>query len=371
MKTQNAIAGLLLVIVIIMLGAVFKAAGNVLLPLIISLFLSFIVAPFVNFLDRIHIPRLFAIAIVVLFLFGLMFLIFLFFQASVNSLIIEYPKYAERFRFIVDELSLGMEERFGLSFSELLGPINWSSTLRGYLIRLSGNVMDFVTSFLIIMIFLIFLLLEKPYFQNKLKLAFAESTGRKVGEMIDHINHQVARYLTLKFFISLATGLAVWFSLSIIGMDFAVVWGALAFLLNFIPSIGSSFHMFITILMGVIQFYPSPGKIIAVAVSMISIQAVIGQFLDPRLQGHRLNLSPFVILFSLVFWGWIWGIVGMFLAVPITVIIQIVCQNIPGLRFIAVFVSSGRYELKLGEGALFNMFEEEAPKTDGQGRAEE
>jgi AI-2 transport protein TqsA len=365
MKTQNAIAGLLLLITVIMLGAVFRSAGNVLLPLIISIFLSFIVAPFVNALDKARIPRVIAISIIVLFLFGVIFLIFLFFQTSVNSLIVEYPKYANRFQVIIQEISINVEERFGLSYYEVFGQINWGSTIRGYLVRLSGNLMNFISSFLIVMIFLVFLLMEKPYFQTKLKFAFKEHTGKKVGQMLDHINHQVARYLTLKFFISLATGIAVWFTLFLIGMDFAVIWGALAFLLNFIPSIGSTFHMIITILFGFIQFYPAPGKIIAVAACMISIQTVLGQFLDPKLQGHRLNLSPFVILFSLVFWGWIWGVVGMFLAVPITVIIQIVCRNIPGLHFIAVFISSGRNESLYENNPLFDFRESNQEDDSG------
>lgn len=355
MNMRNATAGMLLVITLILLGAVFKTMGNVLLPLIISIILSFIVAPFVNVLDRSHVPRVVAIAIIVLFLFGLIFLIFLFFQTSVNSLIIEYPKYAERFRSIVNELSLSAEKRFGVSLGEMLGQIDWSIAIRSFLLSFSGNVMSFATSVLIIMLFLVFLLLEKPYFQKKLKAAFEERTGKKVGAMIDHINRQIARYLILKFFISLATGMAVWMSLRIIGMDFAIVWGALAFLLNFIPSIGSTIHMAVTILMGFIQFYPSAGTIVAVAVSMIGIQTLIGQILDPRLQGHRLNLSPFVILVSLVLWGWIWGIVGMFLAVPITSIIQIVCANIPGLKFIAVFISSGRADI----------IQEELAKSEG------
>ncbi|WP_020613754.1 AI-2E family transporter [Sediminispirochaeta bajacaliforniensis] len=359
MKTQNAIVGLLFIIVVVMVGALFKAAGNVLLPLIISVFLSFIIAPFINFLNRIHVPRFIAISIVVLFLFGVMFLIFLFIQTSVNSFIAEFPKYAERFRLITRELFRNVENRFGLSYEELLGQINWNSALRGSLVKVSGNLMNFISTFLIVMIFLIFLLLEKPYFKKKLKMAFEEKTGKKVGDMIEHINHQVARYLSLKFFLSLATGIAVWFALKIIGLDFAVVWGTLAFLLNFIPSIGSSFHMIVTILMGIIQFYPSPGKIFAVALSMIGIQAVIGQFLDPRLQGHRLNLSPFIILVSLVLWGWIWGIVGMFLAVPITVIIQIICQNVPGLRFIAVFISSGKGDPEISEDQLFALYDGE------------
>ena len=160
--------------------------------------------------------------------------------------------------------------------------------------------------------------------------------------MLHKINLQVARYLNLKFFISAATGILVWMSLKIIGLDFAMMWGVLAFLLNFIPSIGSAIVLFITILMSFIQFFPSAGKIASVIISMTLIQLIIGNFIDPRMQGHRLNLSPLVILFSLIFWGWIWGVVGMFLAVPITVIVQIICENIPFLRSISVIMSSGR-----------------------------
>ncbi|MFW6209686.1 MAG: AI-2E family transporter, partial [Spirochaetota bacterium] len=113
------------------------------------------------------------------------------------------------------------------------------------------------------------------------------------------------------------------------------------FLLNFIPSIGSFVLVVITIIMGVIQFYPNMGKIIAVAATMIATQVTIGNFLDPRLQGRRLNISPLLILFSLIFWGWIWGVIGMFLSVPIMVVIQITCENIPALRPIAVLMESG------------------------------
>lgn len=346
MKLNKITTGLLLIITIIMLGAVMKAAANVLLPMIISIFLSLILAPVVNFLDRIHVPRRIAIVLIVLILFGVIFLIFLFFQTSINSLIAEYPKYAQRLQGIIREMSLFVEERFQISASDIFKDVDWGLTVRDNLVKLSGNLMNFVTSFIIIMIFLVFLLVEKPYFQKKLKVAFDPKTGKKLGEMIDHINRQVARYLSLKFVISMGTGILVWLALSLIGMDFSIVWGALAFVLNFIPSIGSSIHMAVTILMGFIQFYPSPGRIAAVMFSMVAIQTVIGQILDPRLQGHRLNLSPFVILFSLVIWGWIWGIVGMFLAVPIMAIIQIVCFNIPALRFIAVFISSGKVDFE-------------------------
>jgi predicted PurR-regulated permease PerM len=108
--------------------------------------------------------------------------------------------------------------------------------------------------------------------------------------------------------------------------------------------------MVITILMGFIQFFPQPGPIIAVFISMIGIQVIVGNFFDPRLQGRRLNLSPVVIIFSLFLWGWIWGPVGMFIAVPITAVVKIVCQNIPGLKPVAVLMENGK---KVGHGRKF------------------
>lgn len=341
MKYSGVATGLLALIAIIMLGAVFKIAGSILLPLIIAVFFSFIVAPIVNFLDRPHIPRILAIIVVILILFGVIFLIFLFLQTSINSLVREYPKYAARFMEINSRLSEMVSERFEIEIN-LSEQINWQGALRDYLVWMSGSLMQFVSSFVLILIFLIFLLLEKPFFKYKLSKAFGEATGYQIGRIIEHINQQVGRYINLKFFISLATGLIVWVFLMLIGMDFALVWAVLAFLLNFIPSIGSIVVVLITITMGIIQFFPDMGKIVAVAASMIGTQLTIGNFLDPRLQGQRLDLSPFLILFSLIFWGWIWGPVGMFLSVPITVVIQIVCQNFPQLRPISILMGGGR-----------------------------
>lgn len=340
MRGTTATNGLLTVIVVIMLGAVLKTTASIVLPLVIAVFLSFIIAPLVNLLDRPHIPRVVAIIIVVLVLCGFMFLVFLFFQTSVNSFIKQYPKYAARYTEISSQIEEMIRARFNVQF-DFSTDINWQGALREYLVSFSGSLLKFFTSFVLILIFLIFLLLEKHLFRGKLVRAFDESTGKQIGRIVEHVNQQVGRYINLKFFISLATGICVWFFLFIIGMDFPMVWGVLAFLLNFIPSIGSFILVVITITMGVIQFYPLMGKMISVAVSMIAVQTVIGNFLDPRLQGQRLNLSPLLILFSLIFWGWIWGSVGMFLAVPLTVVIKIICENIPALRPIAVMMERG------------------------------
>ena len=127
------------------------------------------------------------------------------------------------------------------------------------------------------------------------------------------------------------------------GLDFALVWGVLAFVFNFIPTIGSIIVTVGTIIMAIIQFMPEWGRIIYVGIMMISIEMVIGNIIDPKLQGVQLNISPIVILISLAIWGYIWGLVGMFLAVPLTSMMQIVCANIPSLKPVAIFLSTGKF----------------------------
>lgn len=342
MKDSRIETILLGIITLILLGTVMKLASSVMLPLVIAGILAVTLSPLINiFHNKLHIPRNLAVVIVIGVVFGVVFLIVLFIQSSIGAFIEEYPKYSSRFSLLNTTLVKFIEEKAGVSY-DLFGQIEWSGTLLKYLGSFSSSLVSFASSGLVIVIFLIFMLLENPFAPKKLILAFQSENGIKISTILNRITAQVVKYLNLKFFISIGTGLLVWFSLFVIGLDFAPMWGVFAFLLNFIPSIGSLILMAVTILMGFIQFYPEPGRIIAVIISMVGIQTVIGNFIDPRLQASRLDISPIVILFSLIVWGWIWGVVGMFLAVPLTVIIQIICQNIPLLYPVSILIGSGR-----------------------------
>jgi AI-2 transport protein TqsA len=134
----------------------------------------------------------------------------------------------------------------------------------------------------------------------------------------------------------------VWFALTLIGVDFAVTWGALAFFLNFIPTVGSIAASLPPILLALVQFYPSiwPGFI--TLLSILTIQLGMGNGIAPKVLGDQLNLSPVVILLSLLFWGWLWGVVGALLSVPITAALKIVCENIEPLHPISVMMGSGK-----------------------------
>ncbi len=354
--TKRVSVGLLGILVVIALGGVFKIASTVLQPLVIAVLLSFVLSPLVEGLTKLHVPRIVALIAVILLVLGLCYLIGLFVFSSVQSFVRQYGKYQDR----LIELVYDLWDRFDLP-QELVSDINWVGTLRNSIVSFSGSFMSFMSSVGIIIIFLIFLLLERPYFRGKLEAAFQSHTRQRIGRIIDDINHQMGRYLSVKLFASALTGVCAWVALTIIGLDFPLVWGAMAFLFNFIPSIGSAIVVVATILLSIVQFYPSWQELFLVASIMFGINLGIGNFLEPKLHGDQLNLSPFLVLFSLIFWGWLWGVVGMFLAVPLTVSLKIVCENVPALKPASVLMGTG---IDGPTGVLFRR--REAPQQEDE-----
>ena len=198
---------------------------------------------------------------------------------------------------------------------------------------------------MLVLLFLLFILLGRGQLMRKVHWAFAPHTARKISSMLTNINKQVQRYLIAKTFISLATGLLATLVLVLFNVQFALIWGILTFLLNFIPSIGSVIATVLPLAVAIIQFQ-SWIYVLWIALCLIGIQFVIGNLIDPRIIGRSLNLSPLVVLFSLIFWGWLWGIIGMFLAVPMAVIIKIILENSQSLRFLGILMSSSRADIQ-------------------------
>ena len=348
MDTQRTNSVFLGIIAILGSVAALKLASSVMMPIFFSLLLSFTLSPVVDGLTRVKVPRGISIVLAILILCGIGYLVGLFLLSSLQSFIEEWPKYYARFESILQQISGALNTNFQMDLPENpMSEIDLTATFIGSIDTLSANFMSFFKGLVIVILSTIFLLLDSPYLQNTIAKAFPRHTGKRIVIIMRHTIRQIGRYLSVKFLVSALTGVLVWFFLLIIGMDFALIWGVMAFILNFIPNIGSFILMVVTILMGFIQFFPLPGRIIAVAFSMIGVQLVVGNFLDPRIQGRRLNLSPVIIIFSLFLWGWIWGPVGMFIAVPITAVIKIVCQNIPVLKPLSIMMENGR---KVGKG---------------------
>ncbi len=345
MKRSNIIVGLLSVLVFFAVAAAFKAAYNVVIPLMIAWLLSYICGPVVNYLVHRKVPLGLAVFAVLLLVLIVCYFCGIFLGGRVRDVLEQSPKYVTKlntiYRDAVYRLHLPEDYLAGINWTEKLGPKLAQLTTSTALWM--GN---FLSKLLLVLIFLVFMLLGKPYFRYKVERAFPPDRATKFSQMTASISRQIGQYLVVKVAISGTTGVLVWLGLTLLHVEFALTWGALAFFLNFIPSIGSILASFPPILLAIVQFYPSLWLPIVVAVILLLIQMTMGNVIEPKIMGDSLNLSPVVILLSLVFFGWLWGIVGALLSVPIAAAIKICCENIEALKPISILMGSGKRFMK-------------------------
>ncbi len=325
------------ILVLVAVGIVLKSAQSVILPLIIAWLLSYLIGPAINFMTARKIPTTLAVAIILVFLLGIFYLSFTFLYSRVLAFAAAYPKYHTR----MEELVALVTSKWNLAFDPF-GGVNWGQGIGRFLASLSRSLFAFVSQLVLVVIFLFFILLGKPYFRYKILKSFSAENADQISRIAFSITTQIRRYLSLQFLISFTTGILVWLALQIIGVDFPATWGALAFFLNFIPTVGSIVASIPPILLALVQFYPSiwPGVVTLLAV--MTIQLGMGNALAPKIMGDQLNLSPVVVLLSLLFWGWLWGVVGALISIPIAAAIKIVCENIETLHPISVMMGSGK-----------------------------
>ena len=205
--------------------------------------------------------------------------------------------------------------------------------------------------------------LERHTLIPKITYAASKDKEGRVQAIWDRINRQVSKYIGIKSIVSVITGAFFYIVGKSVGLDFAFLWGVLAVVMNFIPTIGSIVITVLTIFMAVVQFLPNWTPILIVAAGTILTQNIIGNIIDPRLQGNQLNLSPFVILVALSVFGYVWGIVGMFLAVPLLSVLQIVFANMEETKPIAILMSSGN-SFRTETGAKPSKFQKHSKPQD-------
>lgn len=205
--------------------------------------------------------------------------------------------------------------------------------------KIAGGILSIAGDAGMVAIYVLFLLIEQRFFEAKLGALFADPQREtRVRGIISDIQTQIRQYLFLKTLVSAATGLVSYAVLLWIGVDYAAFWAFLIFLLNYIPTIGSLLGVAFPAVLALVQFETlTPFLILVLALG--SVQFAIGNIVEPRLMGSSLNLSPLVVILALSLWGQIWGITGMFLSVPLTVILMIVLSNFPAGRPVAIALS--------------------------------
>ncbi len=326
-------------------GTVLKLAQGVFLPFVLALLLSYALAPPVRFLHKFGIPTSIIVIIVLAILSGILFIGIAYINVGLLSFYREIPELQEKFLFIGKELSeSGGVVRFFVE--NLMDNVNLGNRISIQVLNFSRSLFSLFSQALLVVIFLVFFLLEAPFYQNKLRRALAKRNADKVQRITETITVQIGHYLGLQFVISAVTGFLAWSILSLIGVKFALTWGVLTFLLNFIPTLGSVVASIPPIIIAALQFYPHISSVIITALSLFLLQQLMGNVLAPRILGDRLNLSPALILFTLLFWGWLWGIPGALLSVPITSAMKIVFENVRLLQSLSIIMGSGRHYAK-------------------------
>ena len=342
---------LLLVLTVIVLAAVLKVTGTFLVPVTIAMFVSLVFEPLIVTLNtKFKIPWIAGIFIVLTLVIVSVWIIASLLLSSIRTIIDLYPRYEERFTVIYKTIAGLFALPYNAEstlFQNLWGQLGIRQTLRNFAFSLSNSLIVFFKDLLLVLLFAVFFLLDLRYLRQKLDFAFGDGSKGKAALIITDIIQQVTRYMSVKFFISLLTGVLIFLGTFAVGMGFPILWGFLAFILNFIPNFGSILSGVLTSVFALVQFWPQPAPVVFVAVLMCAVNFILGNIIEPRVQGRHLGLSPFIIIVSLSFWGWLWGFTGLILAVPMMVILKIICENVSILHPAAVLMGNYTYTHEL------------------------
>jgi len=254
---------------------------------------------------------------------------------NIQSLSQSLELYNQNLNHIADKINSRYDINIKNILSDYSGNIDFSSLLSNVFTSLTNIFGNAFT----ILLYTLFLLLEEAIFSNKLKAIYANPEKfENINSIILKIDKSISSYLTLKTIVSLLTGLLSYIALLIIGVESPFFWSFLIFLLNFIPTIGSLIATIFPAIFSLLQFGEfEPALYVLIVVGLIQI--LVGNIIEPKIMGNTLNISSLVVLLSLSFWGAIWGITGMVLCVPITVISVIICSEFPVTRPIAILLS--------------------------------
>lgn len=327
---------------------ILSALRSVLIPFTIAIFLTFLFHPITLYLRQYKIPKWFSLILIIIGIIGVYYLLAQLLILNVQTFISKADFYNRSTNNLLKEIL----QPFGLSTKEFydLFQLKMSrfdySHIFDHLVKtgLFSSLFYILTAILedviLTLIFWIFMTLGKNNFENKIISAFTTS-GELINKNISEIDNQVQQYIFIKTVMSVIMGVLVGITLWLFNVDFATFWGILNFILNFIPSIGPMIATLLPILFGFVQHGVTLNMII-MAVLLNVVHISIGSFVDPHYTGKRMDLSPVFVLFSLIFWGWIWGITGMFLAVPIASIIKIIFSNIDILKPISILLGNSK-----------------------------
>lgn len=337
MKLQNVAYSLIITTLIVLLLIV---AEPIIVPFVIAILIWFVVKKTRNLIDKIgffnqYIPRWIKTLLASIVIFSALFSVARLLIYNIEILSFSYEDYSAN----INTIGAQIESLTGLDLQKQM--IDALKTLEStdYLSRLVNSISGILGNMVMIIFYIIFILVEESLFEHKLKLITEGSEHpEKSKQTLAKIDKTMSRYIGLKSLIALCTATLGFFVFYFVGLNAPIFWAFLLFMFNFIPSVGPILASILPALFALLQFGDFTGFLI-ILISLTSISVLIGNFLEPRLMGNTLNISPLVAVLSLAVWGALWGITGMLLSVPITVALIIIFSQFPNTRSIAILLS--------------------------------
>ena len=329
-KNHNLFISFSIIILILYLGK------DLLIPFFFSVFLFIILKSLSSKLSEKKIsntslPYNLSFLIVTILLIFIFYLIWIMIENNLSNVIASSDEYQNNLLEIYSKIKESKLNSLPFSYNEFVKELNFT--------KIFSNALNLFTSlasyFSLILLYLIFFILEENFFKIKILKLFKKSSAKNIFEKI---RTEIFGYFQIKTLTSLLTGILTFLLLFLFNSDFAILFGLLAFILNFIPFLGSLISVLLPFLFSLVQFLDFFQALMILIFSVI-IQILIGNIIEPKLMGKSLNLSPLVMLLTLGLMGKLWGISGMFLSIPILVILLICFNNFQSTKKIAILLS--------------------------------
>jgi len=331
-----------------------QAAKVLLVPFLVAAFLALITVRPMLWMQKMRVPQVAAVLVIVVAIVLFLSVIVALVGASVADFTAALPGYQQRLDATVRQLVDYVSQWFDVEMEvqrllEIFDP--------GLAIRMAGTILNSVrgvlTNVFLIVLTMVFILLEASSLGTKMRAVLAErdEDGHE-GVLVStrEFLNNLGRYLGIKTMVSLATGVLIGLLTRAIGLDFPLLWGLLAFLLNYIPTIGSILAAVPAVLLALVTL--GVGPMIATLAAFVGVNIMFGNFLEPRLLGYGVGISPLVVFVGLFFWGWVFGPVGMLLSVPLTMTVKMAVESSERTRWLGLLLGSERNaKLELEEGS--------------------
>jgi len=334
----RSIRNVLIVILFIIIVYLMKVLASIVIPLVLAFLIALAFQPLITFLRRFKIPKLIILPFVTIITLGILFGIGLIFFESISQIVLQQDYIILKTQQLGDNVlswltSLNLPLDYDSVGTQITNwfDITWFSRTAGSVARELGSFAGSFTFFAIYYVLLISGMSEYKAYLIYVKGDDNDNNYDIIKEY-ENIQHSISSYISVKTLISIGTGLLAYGLCELYGVPFALFWGFLTFLLNYIPSVGSTIATIFPIVMGLIE-YGSLEPILIFAILLIIVQFVMGNIIEPIAMGSSLRLNTLTVIFGLVFWGFLWGVPGMILSVPLIAVIKITLEQFPSFSF--------------------------------------